>query len=47
MKFYHNNIINDILIGLIGGVLIVGMIFGSAVQHQDRINAIAAMEVGE
>lgn len=47
MKFYHKQIIHDILIGLIGGLLIVGMIIGASIQHADRIDALAAVEVGE
>ena len=47
MKFYHKQIILDILIGLITGMLIVGMIIGASIQHADRIEALAVMEVGE
>ena len=47
MKFYHKQIILDILIGLLMGMLIVGMIVGASIQHADRINAIAIMEVSE
>lgn len=47
MKFYHREIILDILIGLLLGMLIVGMIIGASIQHADRIEALAAVEVGE
>jgi len=47
MKSYHKQIIHDILIGLLMGVLIVGMIIGASIQHADRIKALAAVEVGE
>lgn len=47
MKFYHKQIILDILIGLLMGVLIVGMVIGASIQHADRINDLAVMEVRE
>ena len=47
MKSYHKQIILDILIGLIGGLLMVTMIIGASIQHADRIEALAAVEVGE
>ena len=47
MKSYHKQIILDILIGLLMGVLIVGMIISASIQHADRIGAMAAVEVGE
>ena len=47
MKSYHKQIILDILIGLILGMAIVTMIIGSSIQHADRIEALAAMEVSE
>ena len=47
MKSYHKQIILDILIGLLMGVLIVGMVIGASIQHADRIEALAAVEVGE
>ncbi len=55
MKSYHRKrlkksireAILTVLIGTIGGIAIVGMIFGAAIQHQDRSVALATMEVGE
>lgn len=47
MKSYHKQIILDILIGLIGGLLMITMIIGASIQHADRIEALAAVEVGE
>lgn len=47
MKSYHKEIIHDILIGLLMGMLIVGMIIGASIQHADRIDALAVVEVGE
>ena len=53
MKSYHRKrlkksireAILTVLIGTIGGIAIVGMIFGASIQHQSRINEIAAMEI--
>ena len=49
MKVYHNNnsnnIMRDILISLLCGVAMFVMIIGAAIQHQDRVVALAAMEV--
>jgi len=39
--------LQTILIGLIGALAIIGMIIGASIQHQDRLPALAAMEVGE
>lgn len=55
MKSYHRKrlkksvkqLIHDIVIASIGGVAIVSMIIGASIQHQDRINEIAAAEVQE
>ena len=53
MKSYHKKrlkksvkqLIRDVIIASIGGIIIVGMIFGASIQHQSRINEIAAMEI--
>lgn len=45
MKLYQKQIIIDILIGLILGMAIVTVIIGASIQHADRIEALAAMEV--
>ena len=55
MKSYHKKrlkksvkqLIRDVIIASIGGVAIVGMIFGASIQYQDRINEIASAEVQE
>ena len=47
MKSYHKEIILDILIGLIIGVMMVGTIIGASIQHADRIEDLAVLEVGE
>ena len=39
--------LQSLLIGLIGAVAIIGMVIGASIQHQDRLPALAAMEVGE
>ena len=39
--------LQSLLIGLIGAAAIIGMIIGASIQHQDRLPALAAMEVGE
>ena len=39
--------ITDGLIALLCGAAIVCSIIGSSIQHADRIEALAAMEVGE
>lgn len=40
-------IIHEIMIGLLMGMLIVAMIIGASIQHADRVEALAVMEVGE
>jgi len=39
--------LQTMLIGLIGAVAIIGMIIGASIQHQNRLPALVAMEVGE
>ena len=51
MKHKNYNTIREwaitFMIASVMAVVMTGMFFGSAIQHQSRINAIAAMEVGE
>lgn len=35
------------LIGMVMAVLMVSMVIGASIQHADRIEALAAVEVGE
>ena len=51
MKHKNYNTIREwgftLLVASVIAVLMVGAFFGAAIQHQDRINAIAIMEVSE
>lgn len=54
MKVYHKRRLKrsvreaflTTLIAAIGAIAMTGMFFGAAIQHQDRVVALAAMEVG-
>ena len=39
--------IETIIIGSIGALIMICMVIGASIQHQDRLPALAAMEVGE
>jgi hypothetical protein len=51
MKQANYNTIREwiftLLLAAIGAVLMVSMVFGSALQEQDKLSALAAVEVGE
>lgn len=41
------NLVFDLLIGVLGGIVVVSLIIGASVQYQERINEIAVMEADE
>lgn len=51
MKHKNYNTIREwavtFMIASVMAVLMTGMFFGAAIQHADRIEALAVMEVGE